>query len=71
MPDPHAIAQSDSTALRSDKPSATSRCEVWSRPPCATERPARVLATVTKAVSKSGTSSSKTGSSSTATVPRL
>ncbi len=65
------MAHNDSTAPRSDSPSATSRCEVWSRPPCATDRPAKVRATVTKAVSKSGTSSSSTGSSSTATVPRL
>ena len=62
--------KSTARARRSLPPSATSRCEVWSRPPCETGCPRRSRVTVTKVVSKMGISTRSTGTASTAVIPR-
>ena len=69
-PEAAASAHSTSAALRSDRPSATSRWEVWSRPPCETGRPWNLRLMVTSVVSTIGISSSSTGIASTASTLR-
>ena len=61
---------STASARVSLPPSATSRCEVWSRPPCETGWPRKRRVTVTKVVSKMGMRTSRTGTASTAVMPR-
>ena len=56
-----ASAQSTRTALRSDRPMATSRWDEWSRPPRETGRPESRRDTVTNVVSKIGISNTSIG----------
>ena len=69
-PEAAARTHSTSAAFRSDSPRATSRCEVWSRPPCDTGRPWNLRVTVTSVVSMIGISSNSTGMASTASTFR-
>ena len=59
---------SSTTAPVSETPSETRRCELWSRPPCETGRPSSSRTIVTSVVSRIGTASTSTGSTSVATV---
>jgi len=47
-----ASSQRIPTAARCESPMATSRCDVWSRPPCDARRPDRSRVAVTSVVSK-------------------
>ena len=62
------MAASSTTAPVSETPSETRRCELWSRPPWAIDRPSSSRTTVTSVVSRIGTARTSTGSSSVTSV---
>src|SRR5207244_12545705 len=64
-PDEAANAYNIHTARRSESPSATSRCDAWSRPPCEIARPDIRLCNVTRVVSKIGMTKINTGAART------
>ena len=67
MPPPMAAStHKTATAVGSESPIATSRCEEWSRPPSDGRRPDSTRATTTNVVSKIGMNSTMTGAAITA-----